>query len=278
MNSKKDPQTGLIHKRLAFAADAARMVSAEAPVIEKLALRGLFVAIIGSAIGLAGPYGTFTNMSIIPRIGYWLLAISLPWILWETFYALGRALLPRRLGSRVVMALLMPPFALGGSLLATGLNGAVFGREEQSFFEAWSTSLLNWLLFSICIILPLILIADELSRRERHKGGADLLGFFSLKIPEKLRDGDLIAIKSEGHYLRVFTSRGDDLILMSLEDAIAALSAYPGVRTHRSWWVAVDQIASENVSSELVTHGGLRVPVSRRRRSAVRDLLASKTS
>lgn len=171
------------------------------------------------------------------------------------------------------MALLMPAFAVIGSAMVTALNIQVGVLESGHFMQEWPKSIVTWLIFSFLIILPLILIADELSQRQHKSGGADLLSFLTEKLPPKLRGAQLIALKSEDHYLRVYTSEGDDLILMSMASAMKALSGYPGVRTHRSWWVARDQFpkisGTKTQLTEVQLLSGLKVPVSRRKAKSV---------
>ncbi|MEM9178925.1 MAG: LytTR family DNA-binding domain-containing protein [Pseudomonadota bacterium] len=246
-------------------------------VFGALALKGLFVLILGIALGVAGPYGTYGTVPVAQRLAFWIIILLVPWAIWETLFGVARRVLPKSLGARTLMALLMPAFAVIGSVFATSFSAGMFGLNGLSFAEAWAQSLASWLLFSFLIVLPLAMIADEISRREQRKGGENLLGFFALKLRDKLRGATLIALQSEGHYLRVYTDAGDDLVLMSMEDAMAALSAYPGIRTHRSWWVAIDQIISDFQldagSTQIPTRSGLAVPVSRRRRGLVRERL-----
>jgi DNA-binding LytR/AlgR family response regulator len=49
---------------------------------------------------------------------------------------------------------------------------------------------------------------------------------------------DIVALQAEDHYVRVHTALGSELLLMRLSDAIAELDGRPGLRVHRSWWVA----------------------------------------
>ncbi|MEM7460221.1 MAG: LytTR family DNA-binding domain-containing protein [Pseudomonadota bacterium] len=275
VNIPKPEETGVFPERSPSAVRVTRAVNSWSGKSRELVLKGLFVCILGVALGTAGPYGTYGNVPVLTRLGFWVCILLIPWALWEGLTALAKQMLPQDLGARKIMALLMPAFAIVGSLFATGLSALVFGLNNASFPQAWASSLASWLLFSFLIVLPLAIIADTLSQEEQRKGGENLLGFFSSKLPEKLRGSALIALQSEGHYLRVFTHAGDDLILMSMEDAMSALSAYPGIRTHRSWWIAMDQVAMDpNLAgsfTSIAAISGLNVPVSRRRRKVVRD-------
>ncbi len=58
------------------------------------------------------------------------------------------------------------------------------------------------------------------------------------RLEPALQTARLIALKSEGHYLKVLTDRGSQLILMRLKDAIAETSPVEGMQVHRSWWIA----------------------------------------
>jgi len=248
----------------------------------KYVLKGIFIGILGLALGVGGPYGTFEQLSIVPRIAYWMLALLFPWVLWEGLFAIASRYVPAELNPRMLMALIMPAFAVIGSAFVTMLGIQIGFLKPGNFLQDWPLSIVTWLIFSFVVVLPLILIGDELSQRQRKNGGSDLLKFLTEKLPSKLRGAQLIALKSEDHYLRVYTSAGDDLILMSMENAMTALSGYPGVRTHRSWWVALDQLPPTNGHEKLATEihlsSGLKVPVSRRRAKLVFSALQEKAT
>jgi DNA-binding LytR/AlgR family response regulator len=84
----------------------------------------------------------------------------------------------------------------------------------------------------------------------------------------------LYAVSAEDHYLRLHTSKGQDLILMRLTDAIDELEGIEGAQVHRSWWVARDAI-TEAVRGDgratLTLKGGAEAPVSRTHARLLRD-------
>ena len=82
----------------------------------------------------------------------------------------------------------------------------------------------------------------------------------------KLRGAELYAVEAEDHYLRLHTSRGQDLILMRLSDAVAELEGIEGAQTHRSWWVAktaVEGARRGDGRATLQVKSGIEAPVSR---------------
>jgi DNA-binding LytR/AlgR family response regulator len=56
-------------------------------------------------------------------------------------------------------------------------------------------------------------------------------------------EGPIIALQSEDHYVRAHGSRGSELLLMRLRDAIQEMGSVPGQQVHRSWWVANEGVA-----------------------------------
>jgi len=95
---------------------------------------------------------------------------------------------------------------------------------------------------------------------------------FLIKLPEKLR-GEILCLRAEDHYLRVYTQYGDDLILYRFGDAVSQLSG--GIQVHRSWWVAlnaIDELQRENKRIHLKLHNGLIVPVSLTYQAKVKEV------
>lgn len=98
---------------------------------------------------------------------------------------------------------------------------------------------------------------------------------FLERLPLKLRGAEIWAVEAEDHYLRLHTSKGQDLILLRLADAVAELEGVEGVQVHRSWWVARDAIADARRGdgrATLVLKDGSEVPVSRTYAKVIRDL------
>ena len=97
---------------------------------------------------------------------------------------------------------------------------------------------------------------------------------FLERLPGRLRGGELYAVESQDHYLKLHTSRGADLILLRLSDAVAELDGLEGAQTHRSWWVARSAIAESrrrDGRAMLTLVNGLEVPVSRAYARSLRE-------
>jgi hypothetical protein len=91
---------------------------------------------------------------------------------------------------------------------------------------------------------------------------------------------DLIAVRSELQYVRVYTTRGDALVLGALKD-IAEQREADGQLVHRSWWVSnrhVRTLRRRGARYVLTLANGLEVPVSRRRQQALISQFGSSTT
>ena len=83
-------------------------------------------------------------------------------------------------------------------------------------------------------------------------------------------------MSSELHYLRIYTAKGDTLILHAFGRALDHLAHVDGMRIHRSHWVATDHIEAIRRDGEKVMclqDNGIELPVSRPYRSELRSRL-----
>ncbi|MEZ5996745.1 MAG: LytTR family DNA-binding domain-containing protein [Hyphomonadaceae bacterium] len=122
---------------------------------------------------------------------------------------------------------------------------------------------------------------EEIARRtvlegaapvEPEQGGEAATPLFLKRLPPEKR-GELWALSSELHYVRVYTSKGNDLVMMRLSDAIDLCAALEGLQIHRSHWVARDGIESiegKNGHLRVRLKNGNELPVSRSRNLVVR--------
>lgn len=95
------------------------------------------------------------------------------------------------------------------------------------------------------------------------------------RLPVHLQSAELYALSAEDHYVRVHTSKGDELILMRFSDAMLETGSVEGLQVHRSWWVAkaaITDVKSKGRSAEITLKNTQKAPVSRNERKTIRDL------
>ena len=240
-----------------------------------LVLELLFVVLLSIALGHAGPYGTFEKFDLGFRMVFWVVIIILPWSISKGLFILARHFAPENLSEGYITVMLMPLLALLGSAAVSLVNLKVGLYQGQSFMQIWPSSILVWLVFAFLIILPMTYIARALATEQRKAGVTSMMEFFPHKLPDSIKDNQLIALNAQDHYLRVITDGGSALILMKFEDALAALNGYPGIQTHRSWWLSYSQLKEfERVPSSVTLQDGTVVSISRRKRKEVELFVA----
>jgi hypothetical protein len=220
--------------------------------------------VVALVLAVSGGFGT-RAMSILPRILYWL-GVS----------ACGAAigiLVGDRLWSRPWFA--RRPWVAGGviglsiappiSLLVWGLN-ALINRRPPSL-AIFLTDILPSTLATALALTALALLTRLRAPAETHAAapGAAPPKFLA-RLPARLAGAEIWAVEAQDHYLRLHTSRGREMILLRLTDAIAELEGIEGARTHRSWWVAraaVTRTERTEGRAVLTLVDGSEVPVSR---------------
>ncbi len=231
--------------------------------------------LVGAGLAVIGPYGTYAQLSLGTRLIYWCAIVAANWAQMVVLGRLARHLLPPPRWAPqvpVVAAACCASLPAAGEvmLLEHWLRPGAMAAAGLVFAELYFLVLVITLPFSLLIhrlvgqreaALPAPLSADE--RRST---------FFE-RLPARL-GRDVLCLRTEDHYLRVYTSLGDDLILMRMSDAEAELAGWDGMRVHRSWWVARAAIVcSERDSGGKLVLGlsnGLEVPVSRNAVGALR--------
>lgn len=130
------------------------------------------------------------------------------------------------------------------------------------------------LIISVGISIITYITERAFDPRAAIVNNTDATATFMQRLPVKFRTSTLHAITSEDHYLRVYTSMGDELILMRLADAVRELSDADGIQVHRSWWIARAGIAEEKKRDGrtlLILESGTEVPVSRSYRPKAKE-------
>ncbi len=226
---------------------------------------------IATVVALIGPFGTFTDLTLAQRFTYWLIIIPLNWFqIMAAAAILAQTPAPRY----------WPIFAVGAAAAAIASVPATFEVYwlEQYFrpgIDIGSVGILYLyvLILSLAIVLPLapfmlkrLLPVPAVGAVDRGLANPESVQApFLDRLPAAL-GRNLLCLRAEDHYLRVYTDKGDDLILFRLGDAEAELAPLDGRRVHRSWWVsraAVVGVKRSGRRLELCLSNDLAVPVSR---------------
>ena len=224
-------------------------------------LRGPAAATVaGAVLGILGPFGTYGDLTVVERYGYW---VGLTVLMWAQTAAVFVTL--RRAGAfaRWPLWLQATVAALAGAVPTTFEVAYVEGLlrvggvlTPRSLVETYGSVAV----VAVGFFTPLSLL---LNLRARPAPVGDV--GFTKALPPELGTS-VIALAAEDHYLRVHTERGESrLIHHRFSDAVRELGD-AGVQVHRSWWVAkdaVERVERDGDRHVLILRGGVRAPVSR---------------
>jgi hypothetical protein len=222
-------------------------------------LRGLVITL--SAAVFMSVVGAFhsAQLPIGTRFAYWLGLMLVGW-LWGAFisrFFFRRVGEPRQIWLRIAVA------SLALSIPYSVVVGFVTVLAYRTHFELAD---IPGLIGSVLTVSVAMIVINVLVDRPSVTTASAEPAKFLERLPLKLRGAEVWAVEAEDHYLRLHTSRGQDLILMRLADAISELQGIEGAQVHRSWWVARDAIADAKRGdgrATLTLKDGAEAPVSR---------------
>lgn len=219
-------------------------------------------AAIGAFLAFIGAFGT-DRLAPVPRT---VLMILMAWAgagLGVGTYRLA-ARIPGLAGRRWLTGV------VSGAIMTLPMALIVFYAVQIASAHKMPLSALPGFLFT-SLVTSIVLTLLSLAIATRAAPQAAIVAppappRFLERLPLKLRGAEVWAVESEDHYLRLHTSKGQDLILMRLADAVVELEGVEGAQVHRSWWVAREAIAEARRGdgrATLTLKDGSEVPVSR---------------
>lgn len=250
-------------------------------------------AVVVALFTASGPFGTYDRLPFATRLGYWLANHALSWSCALFFVTLFNVALERRIGHslpRMLVGAAVASLPIGAVI--AGLNTAVMNvpLTGAQYLAGVSTALPVSL--ALCLIVWLSMDAERPREGAAPEAVVSLAGQPVPQAPavdasplqaapatpprpallDRLpgdKRGTLIRLEVQDHYVLVVTSRGREMVLMRLADAIRETEPVDGLQVHRSHWIARDGVAEiirepgKNGRTLLRTTDGAEVPVSR---------------
>lgn len=233
---------------------------------------GIFLA-IGTFLTIINPYGATSRMPFVLAWCYWTGMI----IYGATIGEVCSRLFTKLLADWPVLVLWLI-VASATALFITPVIALISAGSRFPIGELPKLYGLVWVISAAMTGIGFLMSsANEKTQTppaETGTGSEIIIRTYMSRLPLPYRNGELYAISSEDHYLRMHTSAGEHLILDRLADAIRELDGADGLQTHRSWWVAADGVEkgrSANGRILLRLKSGAEAPVSRTYAKAVRE-------
>jgi len=221
-----------------------------------LCRRNTWVAIAGISIvlGISGPFETYTVLPLISRLLYWSLVVVSSYVTGSFISAFVNAQLFGPIAIRLILSAVLTGAAV--SFLLQGINAVVFPAKPFEAAALWSQFMV------VTAIATVIEIGSALFKTPTRDVPApailDRLSF-EMRAP-------LVALSVEDHYVLIQTTKGREMVLMRLSDAIKEVGSTNGLQVHRSHWVAIDAVSAATRKGDgaiLTMSNGVKVPVSR---------------
>ncbi len=220
-------------------------------------------AIAFVVLTVTGPFGTYADLPLLPRMLYWLGALAGCGLFFQVTckLAIHSSLPLPRAGRMVVGTLLGAP---GATAVIYGLE-QVF-REGMALADAPElfgyTVVIGLIIGTVNFLPPFVRIENLDKGTEFDPAEVPFLE----RLPAEIGH-DLIALSMQDHYVNVTTTQGQALIHMRFGDAVAELTAYPGRQIHRSHWIGLAHLSGIKKSGRQHTaelRNGVSLPVSAR--------------
>lgn len=206
---------------------------------------------VGLLLGLAGPFGSYPAYPTATRYAFWLgltaagavAAVAADAVLPAARLRAG----PVRIGALALLSALPMTFVVAWTLSLLQ-PGRFFTPQQLPALFACVAAVQLLVAYATTTPPPTVDEAEAPGRAPAHPISdkeATPAAFPSAllsRLPPEI-GGDIIALETEDHYLRVHAAGGSALILMRMADAVALLDPRLGTQVHRRWWVAQAAVA-----------------------------------
>ena len=251
----------------------------------------IVILISGISLGLLGPLETIERFSFVGRMAFWVAACAAGWL---QSMIIARGLKSMLINSTIknwqlaVITAVILAIPLTFEIRWMWQSLTMTPTETGQYWVSYLITLvinLNFCTLQLALIerwplLELVGRHDDVSSNEEvdnHSANKEVVADVSMlrRKPDGI-SGPILALKTEDHYLRVYTADGNNLVLSRMSDACFDLKSTHGLQVHRSWWVSVPAIkkfAPSSRQGELVLENELVVPVSRANVKKLSELL-----
>ncbi|MBY5709629.1 LytTR family DNA-binding domain-containing protein [Rhizobium leguminosarum] len=224
---------------------------------------GTFAAVV-LLFAVTGPYGTMESMAFGERLAHWLTLHALAWTIAIFCAVTAERLLQGTIASifaRMMAGSLAAALPIG---FAIGFLDYIFTSEAVTLDSGLQRALFAVPLCALFCFLTYMAMSQKIAEAAAPQETSSAASILDRLKPDNR--GSLLRLSVQDHYTEVVTSRGRELVLLRFADALKETAATPGLRVHRSHWVAdahVESLKRDNGRLLILTGDGTEIPVSR---------------
>ena len=222
---------------------------------------------------IIGPFGTYDDLSLVNRFVYWALVINGVGMFMATLIP---ALLARAQFATfhpIIIVIIGTAFAAIPGALIVHVVEEILRPQYSGLNHIYSIWLQVWVIGAVICSVEFIQwrhtaadpdIESDQSEYSSSPAKTNINPIFLRRIPSQLGT-DLISLSMKDHYVEVVTTKGKELVLLRLSDAVNELGIDSGIQIHRSHWVSknhVEKVTKNNGRVSLKLSDGRKLPVS----------------
>jgi hypothetical protein len=234
----------------------------------------LAAIVVGLLLGFTGPFGSYPSFPTATRYAFWL-GLAVPGVV---AVVAADAVLPLnghrprtiRVGALALVSALPMTFVVAWTISLVQ-PGRFYTPQQLPALFVGVAAIQLLIAYAAIVTAPVAAGADTTDHR--HIPPEPVAETVPVAFPPALLSklppgisGEIIALETEDHYLRVHTPRGSALILMRMADAVAMLDPQLGAQVHRRWWVTQAAVAGVRTDGQrlcLCLANNTLVPVGR---------------
>lgn len=224
---------------------------------------------VATLLAILGPFGTDRLLSFVEAYFYWLVIAT-------GTYSIGFlanvGTIPRLpVGWNKFPKLVVVSLITGAIIIPFISLVSYVTFDDLPAMTEWLTFAAE--VFAITLIVNIILgiIGDRVDGASVNSPPEAPTLLDRLPLGKR---GAIVALSSQDHYTLVQTTKGQELVLIRLADAIREAEPTQGLQVHRSHWVALDHVSAarrDGGRAVLTLSSKTEIPVSRSFIGAVRD-------
>lgn len=222
------------------------------------------MAVVAMVLGLAGPFGTYALLPLLPRLVYWLATVFLTYGLGYSLSLYADAAWGKGRPFWFRLTIMALPAGIAATITVTLVNLVSFGAPSFGVGDL-AVLLAECLAVAFGVVTIVLLFGTHPAPAAAPQPAPPALPLILERVPLPQR-GRLLALVVEDHYVDIVTERGKILVLMRLADAMKETGSVAGLQIHRSHWVASAAVVKThraNGKLSLELSNGMRLPVSR---------------
>ncbi|MCV2880506.1 LytTR family DNA-binding domain-containing protein [Actibacterium sp. XHP0104] len=231
----------------------------------------LIWAVLSVIVTFLGPFGTYTDMPLVPRFIYWFVVVGVSVVIGMTV--------------RITLSHLMKGFPYWQLTLVTAAAVSVILSGPLYWFSQFYLSMnrsaapvLQELMFIVFNVSVMVGTVRWLLREAPWRASsATTPEIRSVRLIERLEpemQGPILRCSAVGHLVEVQTDKGVSKLRMRFSDALAELDGIAGMQVHRSHWVSRHAVSGHLLEKGRVflkLQDGSLIPVSRNFRDNVAE-------